>query len=81
MGRIAWQIDQKDKIAVYHDNQRKYRNHWGIASTVPPDASAIQVTPTNFGHVTRWTRTQSNRLLFDAGISIYDQEYTGALPA
>ena len=76
VGRIAWQIDQKDKIAVYHDNQRKYRNHWGIASTVPPDASAIQVTPTNFVHVTRWTRTQSNRLLFDAGISIYDQEYT-----
>ena len=23
---------RKDKFSVYHDNQRKYRNHWGIAA-------------------------------------------------
>jgi len=76
VGRIAWQVTDKDKVTTYHDNQRKYRNHWGIASTIPPDASAIQVTPTNFANVTRWSRTQNNKLLFDAGMSIYDQEYT-----
>ena len=75
-GRLAYQASQKDKITWYHDWQNKYRNHWGIASTVPPDASAIQVTPTSFVDVTRWTRTHTNRLLFDAGIAIYDQEYT-----
>jgi len=74
--RIAWQIDQKDKITTYHDNQRKYRNHWGIAANFPPESAAVQVTPTSFVNVTRWTRTQSNRLLLDAGFGIYDQEYT-----
>ena len=31
-GRISWQVSGKDKLSVYHDNQRKYRNHWGIAA-------------------------------------------------
>jgi hypothetical protein len=75
-GRLAWQIGEKDKLTVYHDDQRKYRDHWGISANVPPDASAIQVTPTSFVNVTRWTRTQSNRVFFDVGVGIYDQEYT-----
>jgi hypothetical protein len=75
-GRIAWQISQKDKFSIYHDDQSKYRNHWGISPTVPPDASAVQVTPTSFVHVTRWSRTHTSRLLMDAGIGIYNQEYT-----
>src|SRR5204862_8488 len=66
-GRIAWQISHKDKLTVYHDDQKKYRDHWGISANVPPEASGVQVTPTSFVHVTRWTRTQTNRLLFDAG--------------
>ena len=66
----------KDKISVYHDNQRKYRNHWGIAATIPPEAAGVQVTPTSFAHVTKWTRTHTNRLLLEAGFGMYDQEYT-----
>src|SRR5262245_11507122 len=75
-GRLAWQITSKDKLSMYHDDQSKYRNHWGISGTVPPDASAVQVTPTSFVNVTRWTRNQNSRLMLDAGIGIYDQEYT-----
>lgn len=75
-GRISWQVSGKDKISVYHDNQRKYRNHWGIASTIPPDAAGVQVTPTSFVNVSKWTRTHTNRLLFEAGFGIYNQEYT-----
>jgi hypothetical protein len=75
-GRISWQMSSKDKLSVYHDNQRKYRNHWGIASTIPPDAAGVQVTPTSFVNVTKWTRTHTNKLLFEGGIGIYNQEYT-----
>src|SRR5437773_4985306 len=75
-GRVAWQISQRDKLTVYHDDQNKYRDHWGISANVPPEASAVQVTPTSFVNVTHWTRTHTNKLLFDAGIGIYDQEYT-----
>src|SRR4051812_7643574 len=74
--RFTWQATGKDKIATYHDEQGKFRNHWGIASNIPPDASAIQVEPIDFVHVTKWTRTQSNRMLFDFGVSVFDVEYT-----
>src|SRR5262245_48122436 len=75
VGRVSAQLSSKDKISYYHDEQNKVRGHWGIASTVPPEASAIQATPTSFVSVSKWTRTQTNRLLFDGGFSVYDQEY------
>ena len=75
-GRISWQVSSKDKISVYHDNQRKYRNHWGIAATIPPEAAGVQVTPTSFVNVTKWTRTHTNKLLLEAGFGMYNQEYT-----
>jgi hypothetical protein len=74
-GRVSLQVSQKDKVSYYHDEQDKVRGHWGIASSVPPEASAIQATPTSFVSVTKWTRTQSNKLLFDGGLAVYDQEY------
>ncbi len=76
VGRIAWQVSGKDKVSVYHDNQSKTRPHWGISASIAPEASARQVTPTSFVNVTKWTRTQNSRLLYEAGIGIYDQEYT-----
>jgi hypothetical protein len=75
-GRVMWQVSSKDKLSYYHDDQRKYRNHWGISANISPEASAIQVTPTSFVSVAKWTRTQTNRLLFDVGFAMYDQEYT-----
>ena len=74
-GRVAAQLSSKDKITYYHDEQDKVRGHWGIASTIPPEASAIQATPTSFVSVSKYTRSQSNKLLFDAGFAVYDQEY------
>ena len=74
--RVSLALGSKDKFSVYHDNQRKYRNHWGIAALVPPEAAAIQVTPTSYVNVTKWTRTHTNRLLLEAGFGIYNQEYT-----
>jgi len=74
-GRVSAQISQKDKLSYYIDDQNKVRNHWGIAANVPPEASAIQATPTSFVSVAKWTRTQTNRLLFDGGFGVYDQEY------
>jgi len=74
-GRVSAQLSQKDKISYYHDDQNKVRAHWGISSTISPEASAIQATPTSFVSVSKYTRTHTNRLLFDAGLGVYDQEY------
>jgi hypothetical protein len=75
-GRVSWQIGKKDKVTFYHDWQNKYRNHWGVSATIAPEASAVQVTPISFVHVDKWTRTQSPRLVFEAGFGMYNQEYT-----
>ena len=74
--RLSWQATGKDKFSTYHDNQRKYRDHWGIAALVPPEAAGVQVTPTSFVNVTKWTRTHTNNLLLEGGFGIYNQEYT-----
>src|SRR5687768_3883702 len=75
-GRVSWQASGKDKLSVYHDHQRKYRDHWGISATIPPEAAGVQVTPTSFVNVTKWTRTHTNNLLLEGGFGIYNQEYT-----
>jgi hypothetical protein len=74
-GRVTWQASSKDKLSYYHDEQDKVRGHWGIASNVPPDASAIQATPTSFVSVTKWTRIHTSKLLLEGGLGVYDQEY------
>jgi hypothetical protein len=74
--RISWAISSKDKLSVYHDQQDKSRDHWGISATIPPEAGAIQVTPTSFVNVSKWTRTHTNRLMLEGGFGIYNQEYT-----
>ena len=74
-GRFTLQLSERNKITYYHDEQDKVRGHWGIASTVPPEASAIQATPTSFVSVSKWTRTHTNKLLFDVGLGVYDQLY------
>ena len=79
--RISWQVSGKDKISVYHDEQNKYRDHWGIASTIPPEPPAIQVTPTSFVNVTKWTRTQTNRLLLEGGFGYLQPGIHRALSA
>jgi hypothetical protein len=75
-GRISWQLSGKDKISVYHDEQKKYRDHWGISSTIPPEAAGVQVTPTSRVNVSKWTRTHTNKLLLEGGFGYYNQEYT-----
>ena len=75
-GRISWQLSGKDKVSMYHDEQKKYRDHWGIAATIPPEAAGVQVTPTSRVNVSKWTRTHTNKLLFEAGFGYYNQEYT-----
>jgi len=75
-GRISWQVSGKDKISVYHDEQKKYRDHWGIAATIPPEAAGVQVTPTSRVNVSKWQRTHTNKLLLEGGFGYYNQEYT-----
>ena len=73
--RLTWQATQKNKVTGYFDRQKKSRGHWGISSTNPPEASAIQVTPLSYTGNIKWTSTLASKLLFEAGYAHYYQEY------
>ena len=62
-------------------NQHKYRNHWGIAATIPPEAAGVQVTPTSRVNVSKWTRTHTNKLLLEGGFGYLQPGIHRALSA
>jgi hypothetical protein len=73
--RLASQVKQKDKVTFWFSDQRKYRGHYNISASVTPEASAVQHTPYAAVYVTKWTRTQTSKLLFDASLGILDSHY------
>jgi hypothetical protein len=79
--RLTWQASARNKFTGFVDLQDRLTGHWfigqgGIFGLTTPEASWIQNTP--IGHLiqTKYTSTISSRLLLEAGLSIYDQEYT-----
>ena len=79
--RLTWQATPRNKVTAYIDKQDRLTGHWfigqgGIFGLTTPEASWIQRTP--IGHLLqgKWTSTVSGRMLIEAGVSIYDQEYT-----
>ena len=79
--RLTWQASARNKITAFVDLQDRLTGHWfigqgGIFGLTTPEASWIQNTP--IGHLiqAKYTSTISSRLLLEAGMSIYDQEYT-----
>src|SRR6185369_2740981 len=54
----------------------KYRNSWGIAGLVSPEAAAVRTDPQMAHAILKWTSTVTNKLIAQAGVGIYEQEYT-----
>jgi carboxypeptidase family protein len=79
--RLTWQATPRNKITAYVDLQNRLTGHWflgqgGIFGLTTPEASWIQRTPINHLIQAKWTSTMSSRMLVEAGVSVYDQEYT-----
>jgi len=79
--RLTWQATARNKFTAYIDPQNRKTGHWfigqgGIFGLTAPEASWIQTTPINHLVQGKWTSTVSSRLLLEAGVSIYTQEYT-----
>jgi hypothetical protein len=79
--RLTYQATPRNKFTGYLDLQDRLTGHWfigqgGIFGLTTPEATWIQTTP--IGHLiqTKYTSTASSKLLIEAGMSIYDQEYT-----
>src|SRR6266540_2547235 len=76
VGRITWAASSKDKIRTYVEKQFNGEfyngfNTWAIST---PEASTDAFGRGWIPQV-RWTRTQTSRLLFEAGLAQYKQPY------
>ena len=76
VGRVTWAPTSKDKIRAYIEKQYngEFYNGFNTYATTTPEASTDAFGVGWIPQV-RWTRAQSNKLLFEAGIAYYDQPY------
>jgi len=77
--RLTWVPSSKDKIQFWFTSQNKEKSHYGITASRTPDATAVQTTPYAQATVVKWSRTQTTRLLFEAGYAsgrtLYQENY------
>lgn len=68
--RLTWQAGVKDKLQFWFTNQNKYRPIYGVNANTTPDAAGSQRTKYAMPMTLRWTRTQTNKLLFEGGVAL-----------
>jgi hypothetical protein len=67
--RLTWQISEKHKVNLSHDNQTRYDPHRGISATTSPEATLNVVFIPVMINQAVWTFPMTNRLLFEGGFS------------
>jgi hypothetical protein len=74
--RLTWQASSRDKVRFYLDRQYngEFYNGFNTLPTTTPEAST---DAWGLGWVpqVKWTQTTTNKLLLDAGMSYYTQDY------
>ena len=74
--RLTWQATQRDKIRFYLDRQFNGENYNGF-NTLPTTTPEASTDAYGLGWVpqVKWTQTTTNKLLLEAGLSYYTQDY------
>jgi hypothetical protein len=68
--RMTWQATQKDKFQGWFTNQNKYRPVYGVTASITPAAAGSQRTRYAQPMTLKWTRVQTNKLLFEGGVAV-----------
>jgi len=76
VGRVTIAVGSKDKIRAYVEKQfnGEFFNGFNTYAVTTPEAST-DAWGRGWIPQVRWTRTQSNKLLLEAGIAYYNQPY------
>ena len=76
MTRLTWQASQRDKIRFYLDRQFNGEDYNGF-NTLPTTTPEASTDACGLGWVpqVKWTQTTTNKLLLEAGLSYYTQDY------
>ena len=73
--RVTWQATAKDKFRFYVDKQMNGNKFEGLGATTTIEASHRLWTPRGMTPQVKWTRTATNRLMLEAGITMYDLNF------
>lgn len=76
VSRITWQVSSRDKIRFYLDRQFNGEDYNGF-NTLPTSTPEASTNAWGLGWVpqVKWTQTTTNKLLLEAGLSYYTQDY------
>ncbi|MGE0446790.1 MAG: carboxypeptidase regulatory-like domain-containing protein [Vicinamibacterales bacterium] len=67
--RLTWQIDSKNRVSAFYDYNSKWEGHAGSGPFSSTEATYLQTYKSSIYQAT-WSAPVTNRLLFDAGMSI-----------
>ena len=73
--RLTWQATQRDKFRVYVDKQMNGQRYEGLGATTTIEASHQLWTPRGMTPQFKWMQTTTNRLMLEAGITMYDLNF------
>ena len=68
-GRVTWQASSKDKLAFFGNRGDQCLCGRAISAVLAPEAGLRASAPANHFFQGTWTRTQSSRVLVEAGLS------------
>jgi hypothetical protein len=73
-GRLTWQLDAKNKVSVFADDQGRCQCA-NVTSTMSPEASISIDYPIERMVTAAWTSTRSSRLLLEARFGFREEYY------
>jgi hypothetical protein len=73
--RLTWQASSRDKIRVYIDKQMNGQRYEGLGTTTAHEASHQLWTPRAWTPQVKWTQATTNRLMLEAGLTLFDQNF------
>ena len=73
--RLTWQATPRDKVRIYVDKQMNGQRYEGLGATTTVEASHQLWTPRAMTPQVKWTQTTTNRLMLEAGLTLYDQNF------
>jgi hypothetical protein len=73
--RVTWQVTPRDKIRVYVDKQMNGQKFEGLGATTTIEASHRLWTPRGMTPQVKWMQARTNRLMLEAGITMYDLNF------
>jgi hypothetical protein len=75
VARLTWQATSRDKIRIYIDKQMNGQRYEGLGASTAREASHQLWTPRGWTPQVKWTQATTNRLMLEAGLTLFDQNF------